>query len=143
MFTRSLEGRPRVRETSGPTPPASQIDAPISVNGSDDVLVLYFPRLGKCCSGWGCWARTRQGRATPGGGQALIRSRGQRVWCVTGGGRQIVRRPAPGCGSRLEGQAGPGLGRRLAGQLAELLASQAAAGGADDLVAVGHQAGLG
>src|ERR1039457_2766625 len=56
-----------------------QIDAPMSVNGSDDVLVLYFPGLGECCSGWGCWVRTRQGRATPGGGQALIRSRGQRV----------------------------------------------------------------
>src|ERR1039457_6394751 len=26
-----------------------------------------------------------------------------------GGGRQIVRRPAPGCGSRLEGQAAPGV----------------------------------
>src|SRR6266480_6871191 len=43
-----------------------QIDAPMSVNGSDDVLVLEFPGLGKCFYGWGCWVRTRQGRATPG-----------------------------------------------------------------------------
>jgi hypothetical protein len=42
----------------------------------------------------GCCVRTRQGGATPGGGQALIRSRGQRVMVWTGGGRQIVRRPA-------------------------------------------------
>src|ERR1039457_2329423 len=28
---------------------------------------------------------------------------------VTGSGRQIDRRPAPGCGSRLEGQAAPGV----------------------------------
>jgi hypothetical protein len=33
-----------------------QIDAPMSVNGSDDVLVLEFPGLGKCFYGWaaGC-----------------------------------------------------------------------------------------
>jgi hypothetical protein len=33
---------------------------------------------------------------------------GSLVW--PGGGRQIDRRPARGCGSRLEGQAAPGVG---------------------------------
>ena len=51
--------------------------------------------------------RTRQGRATPGGGQARIRSRPARSRWVPGG-RRIVRRPA-WCGSRLSGQAAPGV----------------------------------
>src|SRR4029077_14052868 len=35
---------------------------------------------------------------------------------VTGGGRQIVIRPAPGCGSRLEGQAAPGVRASVSGR---------------------------
>ena len=64
--------------------------------------------------GWG------SARPLPvGGRRLLLGSRGQRVRCDRGGGRQIDRRPAPGCGSRLEGQAAPGVGavsrRRRAG----------------------------
>src|SRR6516164_1226728 len=45
-------------------------------------------RFGSCCG------RTRQGWAVPGGGQALIRSRGQQGGKGSRGGRRIVRRPA-------------------------------------------------
>ena len=62
--------------------------------------------------------RTRQGWAAPGGGQALIRSRGQQS-CERCPGRPADRSEASiSCGSRLAGQAAPGAGgvsRRRAG----------------------------
>src|SRR5258708_35021103 len=42
-------------------------------------------------------------------GKLLEGRAGQRVKVWAGGGRQIDRRPAPGCGSRIGGQAAPGV----------------------------------
>ena len=65
-----------------------------------------------CGSSWngvlGCCVRTRQGGATPGGEQALIRSRGQRVMVGPGAADKSLE-GQHGCGSRLEGQAVPGV----------------------------------
>ena len=33
---------------------SKQIDAPMSVKGSDDVLNLSISVFRECCSGWGC-----------------------------------------------------------------------------------------
>src|SRR5258708_31544517 len=43
-------------------------------------------------------------------GKLLEGHAGQRVKVWAGRGRQIDRRPAPGCGGRTEGQAAPGVG---------------------------------
>jgi hypothetical protein len=92
-----VDGGPSQWVSSHRAPPPCEIapnDAPMFVNGSDDVFVFNLREFREWCSGGCCCVRTRQGRATPGGAQALIRSRGQRVMVWTGGGRQIVRRPA-------------------------------------------------
>src|SRR5436305_4590667 len=77
--------------------------------------------------------RTRQGRAAPGGGQALIRSRGQQP--EMGPGRPADRSKAStGGGSRFAGQAAPGAGASAASaQVVVDLAGDVALQAADDL----------
>jgi hypothetical protein len=85
------------------------IDAPMSVNGSDGVLVLYFWGSGNVAlAGAALCGQDREGPLRVEG--RLLSGHAGSGSGVAGGGRQIDRRPAPGCGSRLEGQAAPGVG---------------------------------
>ena len=49
QWTRKKDGKTATRILSD-----DQIDAPMSVKGSDDVLNLSISVFRECCSGWGC-----------------------------------------------------------------------------------------
>ena len=85
---------------------STQIDAPMSVKGSDDVLVFISGVHWNGVLAAGC-GQDREGPLRVEGRLLLGHAGSGSGW--TGGGRQIDRRPARGCGSRLEGQAVPGV----------------------------------